>query len=93
MNWTELFSLICVWINDGANNRETGDLRRHHAHYDVIVMSYDDGSASQDCIVQHDIINANSPRDCLVIQSIYNSNNPRDCVFNHNTYDDNSARD
>ena len=32
-------SVICVWINDWVNNRETGDLRRYHAHYDVIVMS------------------------------------------------------
>ena len=27
------------WINGSANNRETGDLRRHRAHYDVIVMT------------------------------------------------------
>ena len=33
-----MFSLICVWINSGVNNREAGDLRRHCAHYDVIVM-------------------------------------------------------
>ena len=33
-----MFSLIYVWINGWVNNREAGDLRRHHAHYDVIVM-------------------------------------------------------
>ena len=33
-----MFSLICSWIHDWVNNRETGDLRRHRAHYDVIVM-------------------------------------------------------
>ena len=33
-----LIMLICVWINDWVNNREAGDLRRHHAHYDVTVM-------------------------------------------------------
>ena len=33
-----IFSLICVWINGWVNNREAGDLRRHRAHYDVIVM-------------------------------------------------------
>ena len=33
-----MFSLICVWINGWVNNREAGDLRCHHAHYDVIVM-------------------------------------------------------
>ena len=26
------------WINDWVNNREAGDLRRHRAHHDVIVM-------------------------------------------------------
>ena len=33
-----VFSLICTWINGWVNNRETDDLRRHRAHYDVIVM-------------------------------------------------------
>ena len=33
-----MFSVICAWINSWANNREAGDLRRHQAHYDVIVM-------------------------------------------------------
>ena len=33
-----MFSLISVWINDWVNNRDAGDLRRYHAHYDVIVM-------------------------------------------------------
>ena len=33
-----MFSLIYDWINDWANNREAGDLRRQHGHYDVIVM-------------------------------------------------------
>ena len=33
-----MFSLICAWINAWVNNREAVDLRRHRAHYDVIVM-------------------------------------------------------
>ena len=33
-----MFCLICVWINGWVNNREAGELRRHHAHYDVTVM-------------------------------------------------------
>ena len=39
--WREalMFSLICVWINSWVNNREAGDLRRYHVHYDVTVMS------------------------------------------------------
>ena len=33
-----IFSLICAWINGWVNNRDAGNLRRHRAHYDVIVM-------------------------------------------------------
>ena len=37
-----MFSLICAWINGWLNNRKAGDLRRHRAHYDVIVMNVRD---------------------------------------------------
>ena len=33
-----MFSLMYAWINDWVNNREAGDLRLQHGHYDVIVM-------------------------------------------------------
>ena len=33
-----MFSLIYARINGWVNKREAGDLRRYHAHYDVIVM-------------------------------------------------------
>ena len=33
-----MFPLICAWMNGWLNTRETGDLRRHRAHHDVIVM-------------------------------------------------------
>ena len=33
-----MLSLICAWINAWISNREAGDLRRHRAHYDVIVV-------------------------------------------------------
>ena len=38
--WREalMFSLICDWINGWVNNREAGDLRRHRAHYAVIII-------------------------------------------------------
>ena len=36
-----MYSFISVWINGWVNNREAGDLRRHRAHYDVIVMNSD----------------------------------------------------
>ena len=41
---TLIFLLICVWINDGVNHQEAGDLRRHHAQYDVTIMP---------CEIQH----------------------------------------
>ena len=30
--------LLCAWLNGWVNNCEAGDLRCHHAHYDVSVM-------------------------------------------------------
>ena len=33
-----MFFFICAWINGWVNNGEAGDLGRHRAHYDVIVM-------------------------------------------------------
>ena len=33
-----MFTLSCARINGWVNNREAGDLRRHRAHYDVIVI-------------------------------------------------------
>ena len=36
------FSLICAWTNGWASNGDTGDLRRHRAHYDSIVMQQGD---------------------------------------------------
>ena len=33
-----IFTLICARINDWVKHGEAGDLRRHRAHYDVIVM-------------------------------------------------------
>ena len=37
-----MFYLIYAWTNDWVNNREPGDLRHHRAHYDVIIMAWDD---------------------------------------------------
>ena len=36
-----MFSLNWTWTNDWVNNLEAGDLRRHRAHFDVIVMMTD----------------------------------------------------
>ena len=35
-----MFSLICARINCWVNTGEAGDVRRHRAHYDVIVMCW-----------------------------------------------------
>ena len=35
-----MLSLKGTWVNAWVNDREAGDLGRHHAHYDVIVMKY-----------------------------------------------------
>ena len=37
-----MISLFCTWTNGWVNNRDTGDLRRLRAHYDVTVRSTDD---------------------------------------------------
>ena len=33
-----MFSLICTWANEGVNDQDAGDLRRHRAHYGATVM-------------------------------------------------------
>ena len=35
-----MFSSSCALINGWVNTREAGDLRRHHPHYDVTVMTW-----------------------------------------------------
>ena len=44
-----MFSLICVWINGWVNTRDTGDLGRHRAHYEVTVMYAD--ISNMECIM------------------------------------------
>ena len=34
------FSLICVWTNGWAHNRDAGDMRHHRTHYYVTVIHY-----------------------------------------------------
>ena len=51
-----MFSLICGWTNGWVNNRDAGDLRRHWAHYDVIVMCWDFADDTFKLITQKDDI-------------------------------------
>ena len=57
-----VFSLICVWINGWVNNREAGDLRRHRAHYDVIVMMAIKSAFQCECDVILLIMTSNNVR-------------------------------
>ena len=36
--WRRALIFSLIWINGWVNNRGVGDLRRHRAHFDVIVM-------------------------------------------------------
>ena len=45
-----MFSLIYAWINGWVKNREAGDLRRHHVHYDVTVRLV---NGQQACLTNH----------------------------------------
>ena len=46
---TLVFSWICSWINGRVNNREAGDLRRHSAHYDDIVLKISTQHPDEKC--------------------------------------------
>ena len=48
-----MFSFICVWVNGWINNSEAGVLRRHPAHYDVIVMPHcnDSHGGDLECVI------------------------------------------
>ena len=41
------FSLICAWTNGWVNNRYADALRRHRAHYDVIVICSTDEASTE----------------------------------------------
>ena len=54
-----MFSLIRDLIHGWVNNREAGDLRRHQAHYDVIVMQARLAYSTLCCTVCEQMILAN----------------------------------
>ena len=47
-----MFSLICARINGWVNSREAGNLRRHHAHYDIIVVKLGRGHKSNINVIE-----------------------------------------
>ena len=63
-----MFSLICAWINGWVNNGEAGNLRRHRAHYGVIVMRvWQQG---------HFMV----PSQWLLVDILYNTGNVKLCT-------------
>ena len=61
-----MFSLICAWKTGWVNNRDAGDLRRHRAHYYVIVMMVCGNrthESATDSMCNHNI--TNHKRNCL----------------------------
>ena len=57
-----VYSLICVGTNAWVNNGDAADLRRHRAHYDVIVMSKEnawiaEGEASLEVLTAQPVSN------------------------------------
>ena len=48
-----MVSLICIWTNDWVNNRDAGDLGRHHVHYDVTIMWW----RHHECLFVHQFCN------------------------------------
>ena len=48
-----MFSFICAWIHGWVKHREAGELRRHRAHYDVIVMSWNASCRCSGCHLQY----------------------------------------
>ena len=43
--WASMFFFICTWINRWVNNREAGDLRRHRAHFNDVIIVMEVSSA------------------------------------------------
>ena len=60
-----MFSLICAWINDWVNNLGAGDLRRHRAHYDVIVMVLYSSNICQILLHNRQLVNHYQSPICL----------------------------
>ena len=82
-----MFSLIWAWINRWVKNREAGNLRRHRAHYDVIVML--DCRNEYSCFKQTSlwITNAILPSISFPDDSLLWRHNGRGSVSNHQPHD------
>ena len=73
---TLMSSMICAWINSWLNKRKAGDTRRHRAHYDVIVLPWQEAASVWIIIPDYYIINIGK----------YRFRNAMDFdIINHNT--------
>ena len=94
------FSLICARKNGWVNNGEAGDLRRHRAHYDVMVMSCVVGITPGKPSQWHSYVTDDfaSPvhhqlrhRPCQIVTFLSSAlqwrHNGRDSVSNHQPHD------
>ena len=63
-----MFYSICARINASVNNREAGNLRRHRAHYDVIVMNITFLGSGMWTNSNHVVMKKENPRKIWIIQ-------------------------
>ena len=51
-----MLSLICAWINGWVNNGEAGDCRRNCAHFDVIVIFFNENMRVCQSLWRHSVM-------------------------------------
>ena len=73
--WRRALTFNCAWMNGWVNSGKPGDLRRHHVHYDVIVMSWHHrGSLQVRYNERHGVLNRQH-LDCLLSRLIRRTTN------------------
>ena len=81
LRWALMFSFICAWTNGSVNNPEAGDLRRHLAHYDVIVMLLTDPTPKV-IMITFKVCGHTSDHISLKYHNPWNGNEMRPCLPN-----------
>ena len=83
---TLIFFWICVWTHGWVNNRDPGYLRRHRAHFDVIVMPKDPVIRSFDVFIDiHPNRLLNKQQSCRWFEKLmwhYNDSITAICPYN-----------
>ena len=91
-----MFSLIFAWTNNWANNGDAGDLRRHRAHHDVIVMRIGVDNQADACVYVTEVLMDGCLLQCIslvlleclfypidLISSLQWRHDERDGISNH----------